>query len=177
MILDVVQLGQPVLRQKAREVNDFRDPKIKQLIDDLIKTLTEINGVGISAPQVGESIRLSIVASHPNPRYPHAPEMAPLPIINPEIIFYSEDQESDWEGCLSIPGIRAKVPRSANIKVKYKDVNGTVQMGEYQGFIARIFQHEIDHLNGLVFLDRLNSNKDIVTEKEYQRMVRDRQNQ
>jgi len=102
----ISQLGNPVLRQIAQPVVDVRDRQIQSLIDDLLKQLKDAKGVGIAAPQVGRSIRLLIVASHPNPRYPNAPKMEPTTMINPRILSQSEAKTKDWEGCLSVPGIR-----------------------------------------------------------------------
>ncbi|MCK5095933.1 MAG: peptide deformylase, partial [Candidatus Pacebacteria bacterium] len=110
-------------------------------------------------------------ASYPNPRYPNAPKMKPTAMINPIIIKNSEEVEKDWEGCLSLPGIRALVPRYKNIKVQYFTREGKNQTKTFKDFIARIFQHELDHLNGKVFTDRADP-KDLIMEKEYQKMMK-----
>src|SRR3989344_105127 len=102
-LLQIAQLGQPILRQKAKEVIDPKNPEVQQLIDNLIATLIEAHGVGLSAPQVYQSRRVLIVASHPNPRYPNAPLMEPTPMINPILISHNQEKKKDWEGCLSIP--------------------------------------------------------------------------
>lgn len=166
-LLNIIELGNPILRKKAKIVNDITDTEIQKLIDDLIQTVYEVNGVGIAAPQVSESLQIFIMAPSPNPRYPEAPEMEPETIINPTITSMSEETEKDWEGCLSIPGIRGLVPRSKSISVKYSDRNGQENEVCYSDFIARIFQYEYDHLNGIVFLDRIESNKEIITDREY----------
>lgn len=170
-ILDIAELGNPVLRERASQVENLEDEEVQNFIDDLIATAIEANGVGIAAPQVYEPRRIFIISSRPNVRYPNAPEMGPVAIINPEITSFSEEKEKDWEGCLSIPGIRGLVPRHRTIKVKYLTRDGKEAETEFSDFIARIFQHELDHLNGIVFLDRLESNKEIVTEKEYQKLM------
>ncbi|PMB20454.1 peptide deformylase, partial [Fischerella thermalis CCMEE 5319] len=167
-LLPIIQLGNSILRQKATEVEDIQDKTIQKLIDDLMATVTEANGVGIAAPQVAQSYRVMIVASRPNPRYPHAPHMEPTAMINPRIIAHSSTMIKDWEGCLSIPGIRGLVPRYEAIEVEYTDRNGKIQRQLLTNFVARIFQHEYDHFDGIVFLDRLESNLDIVTDHEYQ---------
>ncbi len=167
----VIQLGNPILRQPAQEVENIQNGKIQQLIDDLMLTVTDANGVGIASPQVGESYRLFIMASRPNARYPHAPEMEPTAIINPKIIAHSREVVKGWEGCLSVPGIRGLVPRYKTIEVEYFDRNGQLQTQQFTDFISRIFQHEIDHLNGVVFVDRLESTLDMVTEQEYQKRI------
>lgn len=168
-ILQIIQLGDPVLRSKAQQVENVYDPYIQKLIDDLIATVGQANGVGIAAPQVAESYRLFIVASRPNSRYPNAPEMEPTAMLNPQILAHSTEVVKGWEGCLSIPGIRGLVPRYQAIEVEYTDRNGKLQKQELTDFIARVFQHEHDHLNGIVFLDRLESTQDIITEQEYQK--------
>lgn len=171
-LLQIAQLGQPVLRQKAKPVTNIKDRKIQKLIDDLMVTVMDVNGAGISAPQVYQSLRIFIVASHPNPRYPNAPDMKPTPMINPRLISHSRETKKDWEGCLSIPGIRGLVPRFVSVKIEYTDRGGKKLRTEFTNdFIARIFQHELDHLDGIVFVDRLESTKDIISEKEYQKLI------
>ncbi len=170
-LMPIIQLGNPILRQPAKQVENISDRHIQQLIDDLIATAAEANGVGISAPQVAQSYQIFIVASHPNSRYPDAPRMEPTAMINPEIVNHSEEFVKGWEGCLSIPGIRGLVPRYKEIEVTYTDRNGRFKKQHFTDFVARIFQHEIDHLNGISFLDRVVSNLDIITEQEYQKRV------
>ncbi|WP_414585119.1 peptide deformylase [Scytonema sp. PCC 10023] len=170
-LLPIIQLGDPILHQKATLVENINDQRIQKLIDDLMATVAQANGVGIAAPQVAESCRLFIVASRPNPRYPNAPSMEPTAMINPKIIASSTEIVKSWEGCLSIPGIRGLVPRSQAIEVEYTDRNGKLQKQELTDFVARIFQHEYDHLDGIVFLDKLESTLDVITEQEYQKRV------
>ena len=167
-ILTVAQLGNPILRAKAQPIENISDPKIQQLIDSLIATANDSHGVGIAAPQVSQSYRLFIVASHPNPRYPDAPEMEPTPMINPHIIAHSENMVKGWEGCLSVPGFRGLVPRYQTIEVEYFNREGLLKRQLLTGFIARIFQHELDHLDGLVFVDRLETTHDLYTQAEFE---------
>ncbi len=173
-LLQIAQLGHPVLRKRAADVEDVQDPQVHSLIDDMLLTVTDANGVGIAAPQVYESKRIFIISSRPNPRYPYAPEMEPTTMINPEIIGKSPDTEKDWEGCLTIPGVRGLVPRHKAIRVNYVSDRGETIETQYSGFIARVFQHEFDHLEGIVFLDRLESTKDIVMEKEWLKIIAQR---
>ena len=170
-ILEISELGHPILRQRASEVVDLRDKDVQNFIDDLIETCIDSNGVGIAAPQVYKSERIFIISSRPNARYPNAPELGSIALINPAITSFSEEKEKDWEGCLSIPGIRGLVPRHKTIKVKYQTRDGVLVENEFSDFIARIFQHELDHLNGIVFLDRMESSREIITEKEYHRLM------
>lgn len=170
-ILSIAQLGNSILRQKAQMITDPSHPEIQQLIDNLIATLTSAEGVGIAAPQVSQSYRLLVVASRPNTRYPDAPEMEPTPMINPTIIADSSEKVKGWEGCLSIPGIRGWVSRRQAIEIEYTTREGQLKRQELTGFVARIFQHEFDHLEGLVFLDRVESTLDLITEQEYQKQI------
>lgn len=167
----IAQLGNPILRQQAQLVDNVRDDHIQQLIDALMATATAANGVGIAAPQVSESYRLFIVASRPNLRYPNAPQIEPTAMINPRIIAYSTQRVKGWEGCLSIPGIRGVVPRYQAIEVEYTTREGKLHRQELTDFVARIFQHEYDHLDGIVFLDRVESTQDLMTEQEYQQQI------
>jgi peptide deformylase len=145
------------------------DPAVQALIDDMLVTVTDANGVGIAAPQVYEPLSLFIVASRPNSRYPHAPEMEPTAMINPEILWLSDEKENGWEGCLSIPGLRGLIPRHRRIGVRYLTRAGKVQEEEFEDFLARVFQHEFDHVQGMVFIDRVESTRELMTEKEYLR--------
>lgn len=171
LLLQIAQLGHLILRKKCQKVKNVKDRGLQTLIDNLMVTVMDVDGVGIAAPQVYNPLRLFIVASHPSPRYPQAPLMKPTAIINPKIISTSEKKEKDWEGCLSVPGIRALVPRYVTIQVEYTTNEDKRTKKQFKDFVARIFQHEYDHLEGLVFLDRVENNKDIISEKEYQRLI------
>ena len=171
ILRQIAQLGQPVLREPARPVANPADPAIQALIDDMLVTVEDANGVGIAAPQVYEPFALFIVASRPNPRYPNAPATAPTAMINPELVWASEETETGWEGCLSVPGLRGLVPRHRRIGVRYLNRTGELREEELSDFIARIFQHEYDHIRGLVFIDRVASTRDLISEKEYLRIV------
>jgi len=170
-VLEIAQLGQPVLREKSADIENIRDDAVQEFIDNLIETAIDSNGVGLAAPQVFEPYRIFIINSSPNSRYPDAPEEGPVAIINPEIVSYSDEKEKDWEGCLSIPGIRGLVPRHKSINARFTTRDGNTEEREFTDFVARIFQHEFDHLNGVVFLDRMESSADVITEKEYQKIM------
>ncbi len=169
-IRSILHLSHPTLRQTATPVTDFNNPLLQTLIDDLLTTLRSANGVGIAAPQVNESLQIMIIASRPTPRYPDAPEMEPIALINPKIIDRSSEMEKGWEGCLSVPQYRGFVPRHQSITVEYTDRTGAIVQTLFTDFVARIFQHEYDHLQGLVFLDRLESESDRVTAEEFKIM-------
>ncbi len=170
-ILPIAQLGAPVIRAIARPVTDLGAKETQEFIDELMLTCNDAKGMGISAPQVYRSERIFIMSSQPNERYPHAPMMKPIAVIEPEIIWHSQEMEKDWDGCLSLPGLRALVPRYREIEVSYMNREGEQVKAKYEGFIARLFQHEYDHLNGKVFIDRVESTLDVVMEREYQRMM------
>lgn len=169
-IFQVAQLGDPVLRQVAEPVGEI-DASIRELVDDLFATSREANGAGIAAPQIRVSRRVFILSIRPTPRYPHAPSLEPVAVINPEILWASDAMEKDWEGCLSIPGIRGRVPRPTAIRVRYLDAGSRTVEREFSGFAARVFLHENDHLDGVTWLDRIEDNRDIVSEREYLRLI------
>jgi peptide deformylase len=166
-VLKVAELGNPVLRSPTTPIENISDPTVQKLIDNLLKTVNKTNGVGIAAPQVSQSLQLFIVASRPNLRYLNAPTMEPTPMINPQILAYSDETDKDWEGCLSVPGMRGLVGRSREIEVSYTDRHGEPHQKNFTDFVARIIQHEYDHIHGKVFLDRVESMLDLMSETEY----------
>ncbi|NEQ55061.1 MAG: peptide deformylase [Leptolyngbya sp. SIO3F4] len=168
-ILSVIELGDKRLRSHAQPIQCIDDQQLQCLIDNLLSTAVAKNGVGIAAPQVAKDLQLFIVASRPNPRYPQAPMMEPTAILNPSLLSHSDEQVLGWEGCLSVPGQRGLVARYREIEVTYFDRHGNEHHKYLNDFVARIFQHEYDHLHGKVFLDRVPNPIDIVTEAEYQK--------
>ena len=170
LLRQIAQLGHPVLRTPSNPVGLPAKEALRAFADDLMATMRDADGVGIAAPQVYESFSLFIVASRPNPRYPDAPLMEPELVANPEIVWRSDEIVKGWEGCLSIPGIRGHVPRHRRIRARYQDLDGVEVEREFDDFVARVFQHEDDHLRGIVFLDRLESNRDIISEKEFRKL-------
>lgn len=166
MDMHIAQLGAQVLRQIAQPVDDISDPKFQQLIAAMQAVMLESNGVGIAAPQLGESWQIIIVASRPTPRYPQAPLIAPITMINPSFEIIDSQLNKDWEGCLSVPGIRALVPRYRALRISYQDIQADNQQLQLLDFPARVFQHEYDHLLGKVFLDRVEDSLDIISESE-----------
>lgn len=171
ILRQIAQLGQPVLRRVADVVADPADLKVQAIIDDMLATVAEVSGAGLAAPQIFESLALFVVTSAPSSRYPDAPYRDPMIVINPEIVRASDEMESGWEGCLSIPGLRGLVPRHSRIAVRYLDRRGETCEDELDGFVARVFQHEYDHLRGALFIDRIASTLDLVTDKEYFRLL------
>ncbi len=153
-VTEICVFGNPVLRQRAAEVVDPASPDIKQLADDMLATMHASSGVGIAAPQTGHSVRVVIIASTPNSRYPDAPAMEPLIMINPEIVSRSDRMVEGMEGCLSVPGLRLPVSRHLDVDTVWRDLAGSRHQQTFTGFIARIVQHELDHLDGILITDR-----------------------
>jgi len=171
MMPEILQLGDPKLRQPTQAVKNFNDHRLQDAIDLALKQLTRAGGVGIAANQIGSSLRWCIIASHATARYPDAPYMPPMVMINPQIVDRSPVEVLDWEGCLSVPGVRGQVPRSESVTVSYQTRDGHQRTETFTGFVARIVQHECDHLEGLVFVDRVPSTGILITEAEYQQQV------
>lgn len=162
----VRQLGDPILRRVAQPV-DRIDDSLLALINDLIWTAEKTKGVGIAAPQVGVSQRVVIVASRPNLRYPHAPLMEPTALINPEIVARGDRRSEGWEGCLSVPDQRGPVWRHDEVEVCYLTPAGEIRQAVFTGFVARVLQHEYDHLEGVVFVDRVTDPQRLLSEADY----------
>ena len=160
-ILKVARMGHPVLRARARAINpaDIRSPGIQKLIDDMFDTMREYQGIGLAAPQVHESVRLFVAGLASAPDDDDEPEdRVPLmALINPEITPIGDTAAEDWEGCLSIPDIRGRVPRATQIHVRAYDRQGKRVELRATGFTARVIQHETDHLDGVLFFDRMRS--------------------
>jgi peptide deformylase len=156
MVLEITQIGNPVLRENCREVSveELLSDEMQQFIDDLIETKRHANGAGIAAPQVGRALRIFVVEVKNNPRYPYKPEAELTVCVNPEIEFLTEERYLNFEGCLSIPDLRGKVPRCPDIRVKALDRHGVPFERVVKGITAGTFQHEDDHLNGILFPDR-----------------------
>ncbi|MFN7916093.1 MAG: peptide deformylase [Vicinamibacterales bacterium] len=167
-ILKVARMGHPVLRAKARALDRaaIRTPLMQKLIDDMIETMNEYHGVGLAAPQVHEGLRL-FVAALDMERGEEPSE--PIALINPEITPVGTEMREDWEGCLSIPDIRGKVPRHFEIRVKALDRDGERVELRARGFSARIIQHETDHLDGVLFFDRMKGFETLTFLDEYSR--------
>ncbi len=155
------------LTLKAGRILDIADPEFQAFIDELIRCGHDNLGVGIAAPQVGRSLRLFIMAPQPNSRYPDAPSMEPTAVINPEILGVSEAKDAGWEGCLSVPGFRARVPRHLEVDVAFTDRHGTHRTERFSGFMARLFQHEFDHLEGILYPERLDKDDTLLTLDEF----------
>lgn len=168
---EILQLGHPLLRQLAAPVDSISDSAFQAQLNTLLAFVMTKGGMGIAAPQIGISQQFFILSSHPNERYPYAPQVEPFVAINPVILDHSDSQSKDWEGCLSLPGIRALVPRFDRVDVTFLTRDGETVETRYEGFLARVFQHELDHLQGKVFLDRVETTLDVMMKQEWQRQV------
>jgi len=168
----ILNMGHPLLRQVARRLgpDDMRDPGLARLVDDMVDTLHDYGGIGLAAPQIGENLRLAIIEISGGPtRYG---ELAPMPLtvfINPRIEVLNTATAGYWEGCLSVPGLRGFVERPQHVRVSYLDLQGGEHELELEGFSATVFQHEFDHLDGKLFVDRMTDISLLVFEKEYER--------
>ena len=170
--VEIVQLGNPVLRVVATPVTEVGGIETQTEIKAMQAALASTQGVGLAAPQIGISKQIVIVASRPSPRYPQAPLMEPTVMINPRFVALSEEKEKGWEGCLSIPGIRALVPRYTAIEVTYTNIEGHAVHQQFDSFVARIFQHEYDHLQKVLFIDRLNDKDKEINRKRLEKMIK-----
>ena len=166
-ILKVARMGHPVLRRRARPLDksDLRNPAVQKFIDDMIETMYEYHGVGLAAPQVHEGLRLFVAMLDDDP----GEESEALVVVNPEITPLTQDMEEGWEGCLSIPDIRGMVPRHKEITVKALDRNAKPMELRLRGFPARVVQHETDHLDGVLFFDRMKSMHSLTFLEEFSR--------
>ena len=160
----IVELGDPRLRQTARPVDLTRLEQLLPIADAMREWMDKRGGVGIAAPQIGVDLQMMIIASKPNPRYPNAPLMQPLLLLNPLPLRYGDATVEEWEGCLSVPGLRGKVRRPDAVDIEFFDLHGKGHQMALSSFPARIFQHEYDHLIGMTFVDRVACVQDLVSE-------------
>jgi peptide deformylase len=167
-ILKVARMGHPVLRAKARPLEraEIKSAVVQKLIDDMLDTMIEYHGVGLAAPQIHESLRVFVAALDSGEGDQPAP---PIAVINPEIAVVGSELVEDWEGCLSIPDIRGRVPRAREIRVRAYDRNGERMDIRASNFSARVIQHETDHLDGVLFFDRMKSFDSLTFLDEYSR--------
>jgi peptide deformylase len=174
-VRDILVLGDPVLRQRSRELSadELRSPEIQALIDGLIETRRAANGAGIAANQVGEAVRIAVVEVEPNnPRYPYKPPVPLTVIVNPEIEPLDGETFAVNEGCLSVADLRGELERHISIRVRYLDRDGQEHEEIRRGLTAGTFQHEVDHLDGILFVDRADP-RTLATWEQYQRHRRE----
>ena len=174
-VREIVTVGHPVLRERAREVtsDELASPEVQTLIDDMIDTMRHANGAGIAAPQVGVPLRIATVEVRPgNPRYPYKPPIPLTVIVNPVIEPLDEETVVINEGCLSVPDMRGDLARFVNVKVRHLDRDGVEHESVRRGLTAGTFQHEVDHLDGILFLDRADP-RTFTTWEQFDRFGRD----
>ena len=148
----ILKMGDPRLLRVAQPVTDFDSPALQRLVMDMVDTMAAANGAGLAAPQIGVDLQVVVFGTGaPNPRYPDAPPVPRTVLINPVITPLSAEQADDWEGCLSVPGLRGVVPRWQRIRYQGFDLAGQPIDREAQGFHARVVQHECDHLQGVLY--------------------------
>jgi len=171
----IVTAGHPVLRERAPELSleELRSPRIQALIDDLIETRRAAHGAGLAANQIGEAVRVAVIEVEAgNPRYPYKPPVALTVIVNPRIEPLDDERFVVNEGCLSVPGLRGELERYVNIRVRYLDRHGEPHDEVRRGLTAGTFQHETDHLDGILFLDRVRDPRTLMTWESFERFHR-----
>ncbi len=170
MLLQIARMGRPVLRQRAEEVKDPKSPEIQRLIDDMIATLQDSGGVGLAAPQVHMPLRIIVIGISENRAngLPSSEDgtVGPLAIINPTIEILDDGEVMGFEGCLSVPGLRGVVPRAKRIRYQGLDRTGAPLSIIASGFHARVVQHEVDHLDGILYLERIRDMKMLALTEE-----------
>ena len=173
-VREIITVGHPVLRERASEVHpdELASPEIQQLIDDLIDTMRHANGAGIAANQIGVPLRITTIEVNDNPRYPYKPSIPLTVVVNPVIEAIDGEMVEINEGCLSVPNLRGNVHRHVNIRVRYLDRHGVAHDEVRRGLTAGTFQHECDHLEGVLFLDRVTDPTTFTTWEQFERFHR-----
>ena len=156
MIRPVLRMGDPRLLEKSLPVRSFSSPELEELLQDMRDTMAHLNGAGLAAPQIGVGLRVVIFGVTSNPRYPDIEPVPDTVLINPELTPLSEETEDGWEGCLSVPGMRGWVPRWRRLRYRGFDENGKPFQRDVEGFHARVVQHEVDHLDGILYPMRIS---------------------
>lgn len=170
-IRKIATLGHPVLREVARKLtrDELASPKVQAFIDDLVETMHDANGAGLAANQVHEPIRICAVEVRNNPRYPYKPNFPLTILVNPEVTPTTDDTFLNYEGCLSVPNLRGEVRRFTGVHVRAWDRHGKDVELDVKGLTAGTFQHEVDHLDGKVFLDRVEDTRSLATWADFER--------
>ena len=166
-VQEVLKMGHPILQQVAEPVIAFNSAELDALIQDMYDTMYALEGAGLAAPQIGISQRIVIFCVEDNPRYPDIEPVPNTVLINPEITFLDSELELGWEGCLSVPMLRGEVARNINIKYSGYDQNGCFFERYAQDFHARVVQHEVDHLDGILYPQRMTDMRKLGFEQEF----------
>ncbi len=170
MIREILTVGHPTLREPARRItaDELTSPAMQQLIDDMIDTMRNANGAGIAANQVGEPVRITVIEVNDNPRYPYKPRIPLTVVVNPVIDIVGDERFDVNEGCLSVPNLRGEVSRAVTVRVRYLDREGNEHDDLVHGLTAGTFQHECDHLDGVLFLDRVTDTRTLTTWEQFE---------
>jgi peptide deformylase len=152
---EVLRMGHPLLRQVCTPVSRFDTPELHALVADMDDTMRAMNGAGLAAPQIGVGLRVVIFEVEANPRYPHVQPVPYTVLVNPILTPHGEEMDEGWEGCLSVPGLRGLVPRYRRLRYRGQDAHGDPIDRTVEGFHARVVQHEVDHLDGILYPQRV----------------------
>ena len=173
-VLPIASIGHPVLRERSRELTaeELAAPEVQQLIDDMIDTMHAANGAGLAANQVHELVRITVIEVNHNPRYPYKPDIPLTVVVNPVIDPLDDELVEISEGCLSVPDLRGNVMRQVNIRLRYLDRDGVAHDVVKRGLTAGTFQHELDHLDGTLFVDRVTDPTTLTTWEQFERWHR-----
>lgn len=173
-VREILHVGNPLLRERSRDVTraELASVEVQQLIDDLVDTMHAANGAGIAAPQVGELLRIATIEVNANPRYPYKPRIPLTVVVNPVIEPLDDELVEVNEGCLSVPNMRGNVMRHVNVRVRWWDRLGVEHDEVRRGLTAGTFQHECDHLDGVLFLDRVHDTRSLTTWDDFERFHR-----
>jgi peptide deformylase len=174
-VLPILEVGHPTLRERARELapDELAGAEMQAFIDDMIETMRAAGGAGLAANQVGRAIRVAVAEVDHNPRYPYKPPIPLTVFVNPVIEHLDAEQVQINEGCLSVPNLRGELARSVNVRVSYLDRDGAEHDEIKRGLTAGTFQHEVDHLDGILFLDRVTDPTTLATWEQFERFHRD----
>jgi peptide deformylase len=170
----IIRMGNPMLRQPAQPValEELHSPWFERLVEDMVDTLHDYGGIGLAAPQIAEPWRIALIEIAGGPsRYGDIPQVPLTVFVNPEIEVLSDVPAGYWEGCLSVPGLRGFVERPQHVQVRYQGITGDSYELELRGFIATVFQHELDHLNGRLYIDHIKDPTLLAFEEEYLRYL------
>jgi peptide deformylase len=165
----LVHVGDPLLRREAKRVTDFA--QAKECADLLTRAVREIVGAGLAANQLGIDLQVAVIEVRKTEMFPHRPESGLFVLVNPDIVSYGSEVEDDWEGCFSVPHYIGRVTRPNAVRVNMQTVDGEDISIDFEGYVARVAQHEIDHLKGTVYIDRMESMKDFFTRENYRKYV------
>ena len=174
---EILKLGNPILRRTAKEVSkeEILSENIQNLIDDMWNVMEKAGGIGLAAPQIGISIQLAVIKlERSSDRYENLEDSEEFIIFNPELEVINPEKQGFWEGCLSVPGLRGYVKRPKKLKISYLNEKAEKKVVIVEDFLATVFQHELDHLFGYLYVDRLDSTKDLVFEDELVNITKDK---